>query len=80
MVVFPVMTKECDSETWGFLSIVPSEHMVRTGAHAELLNNILVLIEYEKYAYLAFKRVGSFFFFHLLRKVWCYSQSSDQVT
>lgn len=34
MVVFPVMTKECDSETWGFLSIVPSEYMVRTGAHA----------------------------------------------
>lgn len=34
MVVFPVMTKECDSETWGFLSVVQSKYMVRTGAYA----------------------------------------------
>lgn len=54
MIVFPVMTKECDSETWGFLSVDQSEYIVKTGAHA-ITSQQYSCPEYEKYAYLAAK-------------------------
>lgn len=57
MIVFPVMTKECDSETWGFLSVDQSEYIVQTGAHA-ITSQQYSCPEYEKYAYLAAKQSG----------------------